>query len=93
MVPSDCSSPAINPKRWTVPAKPLPKVERGILIDVAAFDWNCPQHITPRYTESEIAAAIAPLQARIGELEAQLGVSGLQPTAVRPALPRAIPTS
>lgn len=30
------------------------RVERVIFIDVAAFDWNCPQHITPRYTESEI---------------------------------------
>jgi predicted pyridoxine 5'-phosphate oxidase superfamily flavin-nucleotide-binding protein len=30
------------------------RVERGIVIHVDAFDWNCPQHITPRYTESEI---------------------------------------
>lgn len=29
------------------------QVERIFYIDVAAFDWNCPQHITPRYTESE----------------------------------------
>ena len=28
--------------------------ERVMLIDVVAFDWNCPQHITPRYTENEI---------------------------------------
>ncbi len=28
-------------------------VERVVFIDVAAFDWNCPQHITRRYTESE----------------------------------------
>jgi predicted pyridoxine 5'-phosphate oxidase superfamily flavin-nucleotide-binding protein len=27
--------------------------ERGILVTVEAFDWNCPQHITPRYTEEE----------------------------------------
>ena len=31
------------------------KVEEGILIHVAAFDWNCPQHITPRFTLDEIA--------------------------------------
>lgn len=31
------------------------KVERLIHIDVKAFDWNCPQYITPRYTESEFA--------------------------------------
>jgi predicted pyridoxine 5'-phosphate oxidase superfamily flavin-nucleotide-binding protein len=29
------------------------KIERVVLIDVVAFDWNCPQHITRRYTESE----------------------------------------
>jgi hypothetical protein len=28
-------------------------VERVVVIDVAAFDWNCPQHITRRYTEEE----------------------------------------
>jgi predicted pyridoxine 5'-phosphate oxidase superfamily flavin-nucleotide-binding protein len=31
------------------------QVERVVYIDVAAFDWNCPQHITQRYTESEFA--------------------------------------
>ena len=30
-------------------------VERVVVIDVAAFDWNCPQHITRRYTEEEFA--------------------------------------
>ena len=34
-------------------------VERLIYIDVAAFDWNCPQHITQRYTESEWAGRSA----------------------------------
>lgn len=28
-------------------------VERVVFIDVSAFDWNCPQHITQRYTEAE----------------------------------------
>jgi predicted pyridoxine 5'-phosphate oxidase superfamily flavin-nucleotide-binding protein len=32
------------------------RIERIALIDVVAFDWNCPQHITQRYTETEIAA-------------------------------------
>jgi predicted pyridoxine 5'-phosphate oxidase superfamily flavin-nucleotide-binding protein len=31
-------------------------VERIVYIDVVAFDWNCPQHITRRYTEAEFAA-------------------------------------
>ncbi|MBK6908891.1 MAG: pyridoxamine 5'-phosphate oxidase family protein [Rhodocyclaceae bacterium] len=30
-------------------------VERGFVITVEAYDWNCPQHITPRYTEREWA--------------------------------------
>jgi len=55
---------------------PLPelrdKVERLFLIHVVGFDWNCPKYITPRYTSGEIQEAIAPLQARIAELEEQL---------------------
>jgi hypothetical protein len=37
------------------------QVERGMLISVAAFDWNCPQHITQRFTVAEFEAAIDPL--------------------------------
>lgn len=47
------------------------KVERAILITVEAYDWNCPQHITPRFTEAEIAAAVQPLRDRLRELEAE----------------------
>jgi predicted pyridoxine 5'-phosphate oxidase superfamily flavin-nucleotide-binding protein len=32
------------------------EVERVVVIEVAAFDWNCPQHITRRYTEEEFLA-------------------------------------
>ena len=32
------------------------RVERVVLIAVEAFDWNCPQHITPRFTAAEFAA-------------------------------------
>jgi len=46
------------------------KVERAVVLSIEALDWNCPQHITPRFTEAEIADAVAPLQARIAELEA-----------------------
>ena len=34
-------------------------VERLVLFHVVAFDWNCPQHITPRYTREEFAALAA----------------------------------
>ncbi len=37
------------------------RVERGFEIKVKAFDWNCPQHITPRYTQSQIEELMAPL--------------------------------
>jgi len=44
-------------------------VERGFVIDVEAFDWNCPQHITPRYTQSDVDALVAPLLAEIDDLK------------------------
>jgi predicted pyridoxine 5'-phosphate oxidase superfamily flavin-nucleotide-binding protein len=47
-------------------------VERVFLIDVISYDWNCPKYITPRYTAAEVEEAVAPLRARIAELEAQL---------------------
>ena len=45
------------------------KAERIFRLRLDAFDWNCPQHITPRFTEHEIAAAVQPLRARVAELE------------------------
>ena len=47
------------------------KIERLVLIETVSYDWNCPQYITPRFTEAEIEAHIAPLKARIAELETQ----------------------
>ncbi len=35
------------------------------------FDWNCQQHITPRFSEGEISEAIRPLRDRLAELEAE----------------------
>ncbi|MAG80649.1 MULTISPECIES: pyridoxamine 5'-phosphate oxidase family protein [unclassified Limnobacter] len=40
-------------------------VERGFIISVKAFDWNCPQHITPRFTLAEIDEMTAPLRAQL----------------------------
>lgn len=54
--------------------------ERAMVIRVAGFDWNCPQYITPRFTEAEIGAALRPLQQRIAELEAQLAELRNQPS-------------
>lgn len=44
-------------------------VERVYVIRIEAFDWNCPQHIIPRFTAQEIQEALAPVQKHIDELE------------------------
>ena len=44
-------------------------VERVFVIRVEAFDWNCPQHITPRFTEEEIREALGPMESRMQALE------------------------
>lgn len=45
------------------------KMERIFKLRLEAFDWNCPQHITPRFTEQEIDQAVAPLRERLAALE------------------------
>jgi predicted pyridoxine 5'-phosphate oxidase superfamily flavin-nucleotide-binding protein len=45
--------------------------ERILLLHLATFDWNCPQHITPRFTEMQIAHAMRPLRERLAALEAE----------------------
>jgi uncharacterized protein len=53
--------------------EPLRKrVERLFLVQIISYDWNCHQYITPRFTAAEIENYVAPLKARIAELEAQL---------------------
>lgn len=47
------------------------KIERIVVFRVEAFDWNCPQHITPRFTEEEIAHRQESLLQRIAQLEAE----------------------
>ncbi|MCH7957868.1 MAG: pyridoxamine 5'-phosphate oxidase family protein [Proteobacteria bacterium] len=53
--------------------------EQAVVFEIEAWDVNCPQHITPRYTEQEMGSIVAPLQARIGELEAQVAALRGQP--------------
>ncbi len=47
------------------------KPERILLLHLVVFDWNCPQHITPRFTETEIAEAMRPPRDSPAELEAK----------------------
>ena len=48
------------------------KVERVMILHIQAFDWNCPQHITPRYTIEELRLMNAPLNEHIESLEAEI---------------------
>ena len=46
--------------------------ERMMIFKIKAYDWNCPQHITPRYTVQEIEQALAPQREYIAGLEQQI---------------------
>lgn len=48
------------------------KPERAFLIDVIGYDWNCPQHITPRFTQAEIQHATQPLLDELAQLRARI---------------------
>ena len=47
------------------------RVERGYLITVKAFDWNCPQHITPRYSQAQVEKLMAPIIKENQQLKSQ----------------------
>ncbi|MEP7317548.1 MAG: pyridoxamine 5'-phosphate oxidase family protein [Panacibacter sp.] len=46
--------------------------ERMMVLHIEAYDWNCPQHITPRYTVEDIEDAFAPQRNHIAQLEAEV---------------------
>lgn len=46
-------------------------VEHVVLVSVVAFDWNCPRHITPRYTAAEIQALLAPVHQQLADAQAE----------------------
>ena len=48
------------------------RVQRGIIIQVEAFDWNCSQYIVPRFSEAEVRGLLEPLKQRIAELESRI---------------------
>ena len=51
------------------------RIDGAITIEVLATSWNCPKHITPRFSEPQVREFVAGLQARIDDLEAQLAAS------------------
>lgn len=48
------------------------RIERGMIISVEGYDWNCPQHVTPRFSQSQVMSIVTPLNERIVELETVL---------------------
>ena len=46
------------------------EAERAFLIDVVGFDWNCSQHITPRFTEADVRRGTQPLLDELARLRA-----------------------
>jgi predicted pyridoxine 5'-phosphate oxidase superfamily flavin-nucleotide-binding protein len=46
-------------------------IERVFVIHVEAYDWNCPQHITPRYTAEEIREGMRSIEQRVEQLDAE----------------------
>lgn len=53
------------------PAYPA-RAERAILLTIEAYDWNCPQHITRRYSETEVESLMAPVIEENQRLKAAL---------------------
>jgi predicted pyridoxine 5'-phosphate oxidase superfamily flavin-nucleotide-binding protein len=56
----------LNPKEYGA------RAERIMLFHIKAYDWNCQQHITPRYTAAEIEASMKPQQEYIAKLEEEV---------------------
>ena len=65
------------------------KLERIFRLHLRTFDWNCPQHITPRFTEQAISEATAPLRERLQVLETENAALRASLARVRPEAKRA----
>lgn len=72
------------------------RVERGVVITVDAFDWNCPKYITPRFTEGQVRELVRGWRQEAGEREVNATAAGakgngalrLVVTGVRQLTPR-----
>jgi len=58
-------------ERLRMPTEKTP-AERAVLIHVEGFDWNCQQHITPRYSQEEIAKLMEPVRRRMAAYEEEI---------------------
>ena len=46
-------------------------IERVFVVHLEAYDWNCPQHITPRYTAEEIRDAVHDVEEKLHSVETE----------------------
>jgi ferredoxin-NADP reductase/predicted pyridoxine 5'-phosphate oxidase superfamily flavin-nucleotide-binding protein len=69
------------------------QVERGFIIEVEAFDWNCPQHITPRFTEVEIDSLLSGLREENRQLKAGRVSTGQDAGPISAPVTDAMPTA
>ncbi|MEV6978086.1 pyridoxamine 5'-phosphate oxidase family protein [Kitasatospora sp. NPDC093806] len=67
-------------------------VEQIVTVRVEAFAWNCRNHITPRFSESELADALAPVRARLALLEEENAALRAELAAARPPADSGRPT-
>jgi ferredoxin-NADP reductase/predicted pyridoxine 5'-phosphate oxidase superfamily flavin-nucleotide-binding protein len=51
-------------------------IERGFIIHIEGFDWNCPKYITPRYTETQMKNIIEPIKKENAQLKTTLAQQG-----------------
>jgi len=65
------------------------RAQRAVVITVAAFDWNCPQHIPPRFEAEDVQKALAERDARIAALQAELSALAVQKRPAFSAVPDA----
>ncbi|MFE1321249.1 pyridoxamine 5'-phosphate oxidase family protein [Kitasatospora phosalacinea] len=65
------------------------RVEQLVTVRVEAYAWNCPNHITPRFTERELADALAPARDQLARLERENArLRAELATATATAMPR-----
>ncbi|RYY94894.1 MAG: pyridoxamine 5-phosphate oxidase [Comamonadaceae bacterium] len=64
------ADPALT-ARVTVPGYKA-RLERIFRVRLEAFDWNCPQHITPRFTQEQVSEAVRPLREQLEALQAEV---------------------
>ena len=48
------------------------KPERMMIFTIKAYDWNCPQHITPKFSVAEIEELVEPQRKYIDTLEQEI---------------------